>query len=502
MGNPILDELSGLSPEAQQALMVAHSATTLAPPAQPAAPAQGLQAPSKIPPTPQIGAPPAAPTQSMTGPPPSMGSPSAPHVEAPRGTLEGDQNERARLESTGSGVSQIHSKIEGALPNHPTLGKVLGYGAEVPARILDAVGGTLAPGVSSMIPGTTPHHAMEMRNLNTDIGHESEEGLKTAQTGEANARTGNLEQQPELAQAKMELATEKQGETAHNHQQQIAQHLATAGYKEDETGKIIPLPYEEMSEQQQATHDYRGAQEELAKATTDLRTAQKNNIPSQIQLAQQRIQGAQQARSIAMERLGLSEKQFEMRAHGTEGGTALPGALLTDQGPVGTAFQHNVSPTDTEKNAAGRATTMNDLSQRIREGLKDPEILSHLGPIAGREAQVQAQVGNLPPKVAEFYNDLKSYGAFQAGLHPVRGIGGLQYFDKIMGGLAQTPEQLEGKLTSNERTAGSVQKVGSPKVAGGNTPNTGGGSTPTEGQEKVNSSGIPVVFRGGKWQAK
>src|SRR5271156_2766030 len=142
--NPILDELSGLSPGAQQAIMSAHSATTLAPAAAPP-PAPGLQAPSKIAHTPQMGAPPPAPTAAMSGPPPSMGSSPAPNVPAPRGTLQGDENERGRLEANGPGITQIHSKIENALPNHPTLGKVLGYGAEVPLRILEAAGNTLGP---------------------------------------------------------------------------------------------------------------------------------------------------------------------------------------------------------------------------------------------------------------------------------------------------------------------------------------------------------------------
>ena len=193
--NPILDELSGLSPGAQQALMGAHSATTLAPHPPPVDP--GLQAPSKIQKPAQIGAPPPAPTATMSGPPPSMGAPSMPNVEAPRGTLQGDQNERGRLEATGPGITQIHSKIENSQfgQNHPTLGKIAGYGAEIPLRVLEAAGSMLGPvrSAEQLLPGTQAHHAMEMRNLNSNIGNESKENLQGAQAGEANARTNALE---------------------------------------------------------------------------------------------------------------------------------------------------------------------------------------------------------------------------------------------------------------------------------------------------------------------
>ena len=191
--NPILDELNGLSPGAQQALLSAHSASTIAPPA----PAAGLQAPSQIPKPAQMGAPPPAPTATMSSPPPSLPASPMPNIAPPRGTLEGDINERGRMEATGPGISQIHSKIEDALPNHPTLGKVLGYGAEIPARILEAAGATLGPGriAEQLLPGTQLHHAMELRNLNTNINNESQEQVRGAQAGEANARTGltNLE---------------------------------------------------------------------------------------------------------------------------------------------------------------------------------------------------------------------------------------------------------------------------------------------------------------------
>ena len=342
--NPILAELSGLSPGAQQALVQAHGAMG-GPGAAAGAQTPSLQAPSATPPVPQIGGPQHAPdlgapnNPSVTGhhgaslmlshgsdpgaPPPmsapSMGSapslsaPTPPNVSPPiRGTEQGDQLERRRLLSTGAGIDQIHSKIEGAMPNHPTLGKVLGWGAEIPLHIAEAAGSMLGPTRTAemMLPGTTSHHAMELRNLNSVIGKESEENLKGAQEGEANARTQELQAQPELNQAKLDLASEKQHETEQHHQDQTTSTLAQYGYAM-ENGALRPLRYEEMSESQKAVTDLKGAQEELAEAQKAYKKAQTDNMPQQMEMAQQRIATAQRNSSIAAGRLGLSAQEFQ-----------------------------------------------------------------------------------------------------------------------------------------------------------------------------------------------
>jgi len=475
-------------------------------PAHLAALAQQAQqtAPAAIRPPSDAGSPPTiGNVPSMTSPPPQLPSPTMPNVTRIPSQLDTEKAELARKVNTGSGISQIMGKVEGAMPNHPLVGKLLGGAAQGLATLGDVGLRAVAPAVDLALPGTSLHHLADLHQGNKQVAADELNAEKEAQTK-------NLELEPQLNLAKQALANQKQEEVAHQHQAvnennaaKLKSTLAAHGFAQDEEneGQLRPLKYEEMSETQQAVHDLKGAQEEQAKATADLKKAQNDPSSPTYQMAQARLQSAQNAHSIALQRLGLSERQFEMRAHGTENGTPLPGSIQTDQGTVGTAFQKNVAPTETEKNASGRAVTMNDLSARIREGLKDPEIQAHLGPVAGRAAQLQGQLGTLPPKVAEFYNDLKSYGAFQAGLHPVRGIGGLQYFDRIMGGLAQTPEQLEGKLTSNERTAGSVQKVGSPKVAGGNTSVTGGQGIQPSGKAVSLKDAMALPVNKGKSEA-
>lgn len=247
----------------------------------------------------------------------------------------------------------------------------------------------------------------------------------------------------------------------------------------DEQGNLAsfaPDANSPIAKKQQAALDFSHAQLANTQAQKALRDAQtevakaKNDPGStQNKLAMGRLAVAQKNAATASGRLGLSQANYQMHAFGTDaGGNELPGVLHDENGvAVGSTQAANMRPTATQKDAAGRAESMVDIQGRITKALADPEIQQYMGPVAGRVAEAAGQAGVLPEKVAKLRNDLVSYGAFQAGLHPVRGIGALQYFDKVMGGLGQTPEELMGKLSSNAETAGSVEKVGTmPTTAG------------------------------------
>ncbi len=291
--------------------------------------------------------------------------------------------------------------------------------------------------------------------------------LHKTQAELAGTKAANLN---DLNNSKLDLQREKEDRQKSEGKSKYAAGLREHGFKEDEKGNIVPLAYEEMSETQQAVHDLQGSRKELADANAEYAKAKAANAPALLDLAKRRIDNANHTASIAERRLGLSENQFEMRAHGTQGGEALPGAILGDDNkPVGTAFQGNVRPTATQRDAAGRAQTGEELEARIRKALNNPELAKGTGPLEGRLKELQGRLGTLPTDLSELRNDLVSYGAFQAGMHPVRGIGALQYFDKVMGGLGQDPSELIGKLNSNHATAESVKKVGSPKTVGSDT---------------------------------
>lgn len=115
----------------------------------------------------------------------------APKINAPRGTLQGDQAERSRLEMAGPVSSQVYKRITDSNfgQNHPTLGKILGGVSQGAATLGDVGLSAVAPSLAINLPGTAYHHAMELHGLNRDIGQESEEQQRAAGTQAEQGRT-------------------------------------------------------------------------------------------------------------------------------------------------------------------------------------------------------------------------------------------------------------------------------------------------------------------------
>lgn len=414
---------------------------------------------------------------------------------AQRGTEQGDEQERERLLSTGSGLSQVSKRIEssGFGQAHPVLGKVLGIGAQGLATLGDiglnatGLGRTIAP----FIPGTEEHHQQQLGRVNNDLGQDIGNQQKEAQTR-------NLDLQPQLRLAQQNLAQAKLDETSGHHQAQIDEQLRAHGFKADETGKVVPLSYDEMSEPQQAVHDLKASQEELADAGAALKKVQADPNSPQARIAQQRIEGAQQARSIALRRLGLSERTYDARYLGTdENGNGLPGTMLTDDGQhVGSANAANVRPTGTERNKAdlanSAASQINDMKaiiQRHRD---------FFGPGYGQSTAFQKWIGSEDPDAQRFIAARTIAGDHLAGTFGGRSEAALQALDNALGQFKDNPDaalagldQLSGGNTSFQK-AGSVRTVGSKAAAQA--------SGPKEGQTKTNGDGDKVVYKGGKWQ--
>lgn len=242
--NPILDEINGLSPAAKSALQMAGH--VLAPPAAPGR----LITPAPQPAEPMRPAGGAAPSTGLNlsqqnklnhadvaGPEPTIKPMAMPDEEnipnlvdvprgtvvAPRGTFDGDMQARDRLMNSPDGISQIAHKIEHSSfgEAHPTLGRLLGYGAEVPAMIGDVALSNLAPNIAAQIPGTALHHQRLLANADRDVGADLTIAKNKADTAETTARTqhdedeGDLEKQQAAAlaakQAGGELVFDKDG---------------------------------------------------------------------------------------------------------------------------------------------------------------------------------------------------------------------------------------------------------------------------------------------------
>ena len=292
----------------------------------------------------------------------------------------------------------------------------------------------------------------------------------------AMAEQERLKRAQAIQQQQADATTQNAETNANRFSETQRANLRKAGLKiNEETGETENIPYEEMSDTEKAAFDDKQAVTELRRANTEkaqaeaeYKKAQAEGDPIKLQLAQARLAVSQQNAQNAV-------NNFNARYRGLlPEGQYIPGLIKDEAGnvipPVNTA---TVRPTATSKTAAERADTLETLDQRIRAALSNPELKKGVGPLAGRLKELEGRLGTLPRDLAELKNDLVSYGAFQAGLHPVRGIGAMQYFDQVLGGLGQTPEQLLGKMDSNLATARAVQRTGKANTTGrGETPKT------------------------------
>ena len=206
--NPVLDELDGLSPQAKNALALAHTRLAQAAPPPPGtlpAPAPAAQPGASVgqpaglkpiaapmPPVPTLG-----PPSSTVGPPSASDSgtpalpaslPAAPSYVNPirardEGELArltapplaaGDPNAHTKLDTGVSGIDQIHSKW-----------------ARVPLKILDAVGSTLFPRLAMGLPGTELHHSLLVNHAENAVNEDAALEQNRARESEAEARRGH-----------------------------------------------------------------------------------------------------------------------------------------------------------------------------------------------------------------------------------------------------------------------------------------------------------------------
>lgn len=192
--NPVLSEIMGLSPQAKTALSMAGHTMQGAVPQLPApTPPNVSVRPSMASMMPQdAGQVPKVEPIHMPSSVPQLGAPTMPNVVAPRGTVQGDMNERGRLLDTGAGEDQIYSKIANSNfgQNHPIIGKLLGGAAEGAARVGDIGLSAVSPGLASLIPGTEYHHDVLLNQANKALEGSDKEAQSEAATANTEAQAG------------------------------------------------------------------------------------------------------------------------------------------------------------------------------------------------------------------------------------------------------------------------------------------------------------------------
>jgi len=414
--NPVLSEIMGLSPQAKTAL--------------------GMAGHTVQPPQPDVA--PISPIRMPDSGPPQLGAPALPNVVAPRGTVQGDTNERGRLLNSGPGEDSIYHSIanSGFGQNHPFLGKLLGGLAEAPVKIADIAASTVAPELTANIPGTFLHHSQLLGQANTALAGSQKAAQNTAQTEDTESQTGLRNAQTEYNEARPDI---EQGK--------IDQKTQAAQDKIQST---------------QATTDLHKAQSDMASARKDYLEAQKNNLPKAMELAQARINVARQNATTAVGRLGLSSREFAFNQDKT----------------------YNPEPTSKERSTGDLAQSAVNQVHTMRGIINaHPDMF---GPGGAAKQELQRWLSSDAEDAGKFLAARDYLAEHSAGVFGGRG----QYIIKQLQDITNpnfNPSALHGALDQAEQTAQHFVKAGTTHGKG----ETGGAAGNAEGFINVQIPGQP-----------
>lgn len=478
--NPIISELSSLSPAAQQALVQAHQIAAPVTAGQAGGPA--IQAHTPV----AQDAGPAPTAASITHPMmasevPSIGGGQSPQVA--HSSLIDHQNELNRVVGSGSGISQIGSKIEGLMPNHPVLGKILGIGAQGLATLgnvgLDAV----APEVSAALPGTDYAHNRLVRQDQRQVAGDEANAEKEAQTANQTATLPLRGIQTQQAQQNL-AATEPVDITPEK--------AESLGMPELAGEKISPAVLARLSGQHQ-TNTTRadvagtnaGARTDVAQTAADARR----------DVAQTTTEGREGISDAANKTRMLVAQMHDSTSRANNENTnshKAGGAAVTGSGKV---------PADVTKRAA-LASNVTENAGAVDSLLKArPDIVGAAG---GRYTNLQDMIGSDDPAIAELGVRMHNIALASNGAHGIRSAEAIkQTEDELFKNFKRGPEGIHSALNA---TRGSMQTfLDDEKNFQSTGKRTGGEATssgvPAEGTTKTNSAGDKIVFKGGKWGA-
>jgi hypothetical protein len=131
------------------------------------------------------------------------------------------------------------------------------------------------------------------------------------------------------------------------------------------------------------------------------------------------------------------------------------------------------------KSRAEAAETVLTILPQALTLLKDPVVQANLGVLNGRWSEIEKKIGNLDPKVQEFYGLLKSIYAANGAMHGWRSLKAPDEFQKAYGDLHTEPATLVGGLKAVTDSAKAFYETGfhHPYAPKGQTP-SGTSSTP------------------------
>jgi hypothetical protein len=502
MANPILDEISRLSPEAQQALKLAGTnAAAVAPPpiseagikpamlTPPKAGPAPLMAPGKIPTGIQAEA---AKMPSVAAPKLSMPAPAAPEMAAslapPKpapGTLEANQAERDRLIGSGSGISQVKNPI------------LRGLGRT--GEFLGTVATNLIPGMHgamSVVPGTEQHHNLLVSRENKDIAQqegerhsqaqiEQEHAKAGADTARAEAERAAIAQmgQPKPKEEQWEVLPEYQGPNG-----EPVEHEKNSGQVRIAGGDVIPgITRVDKTKQQPPHITYDAGIPVSVTAGNKVYDVNDPNLPEELKPL---VQSATRAhRQHETEADARSEKAAERQAEAQA-----------------RAFAHaDNKPTKPNADEQKRADLVENLNENLDQ-LEDivkrrPDLF---GPMAGRMTGLKGAIGTDDPDIAALKGIEDRLGMVQQSSHGMRSAQHVeQSAQSVLNGFKNSPDAMLRAIGDARKSGATftadVERKGGPSAESW-TPPADAPAAPKEDGHQLKSDGkVIAVSKGGKW---
>lgn len=471
--NPILNELQGLSPGAQQALMQAHVAASAPPNINAGAQAPkidpatrqataGLQAPG-APPPPMMGAPMAAPPNPTS----ILGAPSAPHVTQMSPMQEqthNDESERSRLLSTGSGIHQIQNPVLRGL-----------------AGVANTIGSIAAPGLMREIPGTEEHHEQLLGRANKNLTGDVDFGQKEAQTANLGAITAHENQET----AGLPTSQADAHNTALANEANLKSEADTRGKPKDAwkelTGYTGP----------------KGEPLEINEGTGETRPA---NAPAGSHVTSPKETTPQQQTFDSLIKQGMTPMQAYEKIREKPGGTTVNQGTwsLDEDSTTGKPVLFNSKNGETKAAPAGIAKT-GTFAKNEAKTASEKAALEYANDYASRSLHTGPGDEALMEKFFELAKPSTGFRMSQPQIDMLKNA------QSWMGGLeAHLRHAASGTWFSDEQRqqiAATMQDLAKAKGLGTSPENAEKGAN-KEGDTKQNSAGDKVVFRGGKWTAQ
>lgn len=324
---------------------------------------------------------------------------------------------------------------------------------------------------------------MDERQMSQDKATEDYRAASLKQTGDY--QTGELKDK--AAQRGIQESAQKR--LASQSAQSTAAKMKAAGFDpvmDPNTGEVMDWQVNEVGKRKQSEQDdlseLRAANRAKAEAETALIKAKNDPASPAYKAASQAHDDAMRRIALTSRRLDLSESQFEMRAFGTNDGAALPGSVIGEDGkPVGSNFQANVRPTNTERNKADMGLSAHEQIQDIKSIVqRRPDIF---GPAAGRKTEFTVWLGSQDPDAQAFRAARTIAGDHLAATFGGRSETALKSLDDAIGQFKDNPAAVLAGLDQLEKANQVFIQKGTVHATGTGAPSSAAapkpGATPT-----------------------